>query len=1137
MIKTSGVRVSKVICQSSDDNIKCVKLGDCDLIKVKDTSTVALVKVKEVDTISNIYYVCRNEGFDDINIHYIGGLWVWIQFTYEKTCETFKANDSLKKLWSSIMNVSPAFKVDERMVWIEIIGLPLCAWGSNAFKKVASLFGKFKFFDLEVEDCMSMGRSCIATKVATPISEKVNVSIHGENFQVCVKEIGTWSIHISNDLESINSDEGGDANKCRSFKDNVDPIEDLDDFIHQNVEDKALKNPSHASQSEGCTLTDFEKEHVINDDDDVALPREQKEGDTLVDQVMDKHTVIQDDKIPNEVTSDYSKPPGFKNYFKKNNECSHSSITSRARKCSTSFANYSRKELKGFSFIDEMNRMIEVGGALGYDVKGGKKSLRQMINSIETKMTKLELFQLRSIWGNFNFDYACSMARGMSGGLITMWDPNVFAKKRIWCGDNYIIVEGKRKNSLEDYLIINVYGPQYQPDKAILWSTLRTFIQNNNGRVILFGDLNEVRCESERFGSIFSSSDATIFNSFIRSTGLIDLPMGGRKFTWVNKVGSKMSKLDRFLISNDTLQSFPDLQVVALDRLWSDHNLILLHCKRKDFDPTTFKLFHSWFYRIDFEDTVKEKWAAISSGLSKPLHIKLKDLKTHLKLWYSHTKEMQELDNFEKLESMDLVQKSRVKWEVEGDENTNFFHGLINSRRKSQMVQGIMLDGVWIFDPKAIKDAFLDFYKDKFSCHDSPVSFPSILPANQLSSHDRDSLKVMVSLEEIKTAVWDCGSQKAPGPDGYSFMFIKKFWELLKHDIHMFVVNFFCTGKLPQGSNSDFIMLILKVPDPLFIKDYRPISLIGLHYKIVAKILANRLSKVIDSIISPEQSAFISGRQILDGPLILSEIIDWYKKRKKKLMLFKVGLVSTRTSILVNGGPTSKFSLKRGLRQGDPLSPFLFIIVMEGLHMTLRDAVAANMFQGVKGGSDDSRKLAWVKWSNILASLDKGGLGIGSLKAFNLSLLLKWRWRPFQNPDVLWVRVVKAIHGEEAGFDIRGCQTNRVWASIVSLIYHLHSSGIVPLHSIRFKVGDGSSIRFWKDTWLGDDPLYIRYNKLLHLENNKDCSIRHRIVNGTWAWDWNRPVNVGRTKAEFDALILDIANLDTDEIGDSDSCI
>ncbi|GJU87251.1 hypothetical protein Tco_1294797 [Tanacetum coccineum] len=142
------------------------------------------------------------------------------------------------------------------------------------------------------------------------------------------------------------------------------------------------------------------------------------------------------------------------------------------------------------------------------------------------------------------------------------------------------------------------------------------------------------------------------------------------------------------------------------------------------------------------------------------------------------------------------------------------------------------------------------------------------------------------------------------------------------------------------------------------------------------------------------------------------------------------------------------------------------------------------------GGHEDTKKITLVKWLNILASLDKGGLGVGSLKAFNKALLLKWRWRLFQNPNALWVHVVKAIHGDEAGVDFRGCQTNGVWASIVGTINHLHSSGIVPLNSIRFK-----------------------------------------------DWDWSRPITIGRMKTEFDNLILDIASLESDEIVGFDSCI
>ncbi|GJT52207.1 RNA-directed DNA polymerase, eukaryota, reverse transcriptase zinc-binding domain protein, partial [Tanacetum coccineum] len=665
-----------------------------------------------------------------------------------------------------------------------------------------------------------------------------------------------------------------------------------------------------------------------------------------------------------------------------------------------------------------------------------------------------------------------------------------------------------------------------------------------------------------------------------------------------------------------------------------------------------------------FEAFVKDRWAVITdedSEFSKPLHIKLKDLKSHLKLWFSHTKEtefsrkasllatlrdlekkiddghasddekatrinkLQELDNLENLESMDLVQKARVKWDVEGDENSNFFHGLINSRRKSQMINGIMHEGVWLSEPKDIKEAFLNFYKDKFSCHDSHISFPSFVPIHRLNNSDHDFLEDMVSMDEIKMAVWDCGSHKAPGPDGYTFMLIKKIWDLLKHDIQMFVVNFFSTGMFPQGANSAFITLIPKVD---FEKAFDSFSWRYLDY-------------------------------VLDKLGFGIRWRNWINN----------GLMSARTSILINGNPSSEFSLKRGLRQGDPLSPFLFIIAMEGLHMALNDGIAANMFHGVKigsnihlshlfyaddviilsewnqsdmeniirilnifyiasglkinihksnvfgvgvssseivsmaactgceagslpfsylglsigsnmhrivnwqvitdrfkarlsrwkanmlfiggrmtlikfvlgspgiyylsifkapesvvnslesmraaffsGSSENTKKLAWVKWLNILALLDKGGLGIRSLSAFNKALLLKWRWHLLENPPALWVYVIKAIYGEEAGFNLR-----------------------VPLSSIRFRVGDGSSIR--KDTWLGNEPLCIRYNRLFHLANSKDCSIQDRIANGSWNWDWNRPLATGRSKSEFDKLILDIANLDEDEMADSDSCI
>ncbi|GJV68126.1 RNA-directed DNA polymerase, eukaryota, reverse transcriptase zinc-binding domain protein [Tanacetum coccineum] len=546
---------------------------------------------------------------------------------------------------------------------------------------------------------------------------------------------------------------------------------------------------------------------------------------------------------------------------------------------------------------------------------------------------------------------------------------------------------------------------------------------------------------------------------------------------------------------------------------------------------------------------------------------------------------LHELEIIDKFASMDLIQKARVKWDIEGDENTKFFHGLINQKRRNQMINGIMVEGNWITDL------------------------------------NRDYLERLATHEEIKEAVWDYGSSEAPGPGGFSFAFVKKYWDIIKKDLHDFINSFFASCDMPYGANSSFFTLIPKVNNPTLITDFRPISLIGIHYKIIAKILANRLSKVIDKIVSKEKSTFIVGHHILDS---LGFGLKWRS-------WIKTCLSSSRAFILVNGSPTFEFSINRGLRQGDPISPFLFILVMKGLHNAFVDAVGNGLISGINinnssinishlffaddviittgwnvrdleniicvlhvfylasglkinihkskiygigvnedevynmasnagciagnipfnylglpigsnmksiaswkmlidrfrsrlstwkasllsirgrltlikhvlgslgiyylsinrapesvlndlerirsnffwGGNQDGKKMAWVKWSIILNSYDNRGLNIGSLKAFNLALLQKWRWRLFTSPNDLWVKVVKAFHGHEGGFDNNGCSFKGTWANIVGSSNFLHSKGIILNNSFRFNAGCGTRIRFWKDIWVGEAPLSI----------------------------------------------------------------
>jgi len=185
------------------------------------------------------------------------------------------------------------------------------------------------------------------------------------------------------------------------------------------------------------------------------------------------------------------------------------------------------------------------------------------------------------------------------------------------------------------------------------------------------------------------------------------------------------------------------------------------------------------------------------------------------------------------------------------------------------------------------------------------------------------------------------------------------------------VGNFHKFGLWPRGTNASFITLIPKVDNPQCLDNYRPISLVSSFYKIITKVLANRLKVVLKRIIDFKQSTFLENRGILDNVLAANEAIDEARKESKPCIVFKVDfekaydsvnwdylgymlgrlgfsskwikwikgcMVSSSVSVLVNESPTKEFIPEKGLRQGDPLAHFLFLIVVEGLAGEVREA-------------------------------------------------------------------------------------------------------------------------------------------------------------------------------------------------------
>ena len=157
----------------------------------------------------------------------------------------------------------------------------------------------------------------------------------------------------------------------------------------------------------------------------------------------------------------------------------------------------------------------------------------------ESRVTSINLFELRSMWGNFSFDFATSSARGLSGGIISIWDPGSFCRKKITCFENAIIVEGVWIFSKFQCFMVNVYAPQQDNQKRALWELLHGFMASNPGEYIFFGDYNAVRNSSERWECEGHQREADDINHFIIEGGLVDVPLGAFSFTRISANGEK----------------------------------------------------------------------------------------------------------------------------------------------------------------------------------------------------------------------------------------------------------------------------------------------------------------------------------------------------------------------------------------------------------------------------------------------------------------------------------------------------------------------------------------------------------------------------------------------------------------------
>lgn len=339
------------------------------------------------------------------------------------------------------------------------------------------------------------------------------------------------------------------------------------------------------------------------------------------------------------------------------------------------------------------------------------------------------------------------------------------------------------------------------------------------------------------------------------------------------------------------------------------------------------------------------------------------------------------LKNFEEAvydEECFLKQKAKIEWLNAGDSNTAYFHRSLKCRNHRGRIERVKNKEGVVFEGSSVAQAFVDHYQNFLGSisHIDSLSLHGLF-TNKLSMGSANEMVKPVTNEEIKQAIFSIGNNRAPGPDGYSAAFFKGAWDVVGNEVCGAIRDFFMHTRMLRDVNHTIIALIPKVSTPDSVTDFRPIACCNVLYKCITKIISNRIKVGLDEVVSINQSAFIPGRRISDNILLTQELMHNYHLNKgTPRCAFKVDIqkaydtvswdflhrilvgfgfhdvmvnwimecVTTASfSICINGDIHGYFDGKRGLRQGDPMSPYLFTLVMEVLTLLLHRAVRQSL--------------------------------------------------------------------------------------------------------------------------------------------------------------------------------------------------
>ncbi|XP_074318424.1 uncharacterized protein LOC141655234 [Silene latifolia] len=332
-------------------------------------------------------------------------------------------------------------------------------------------------------------------------------------------------------------------------------------------------------------------------------------------------------------------------------------------------------------------------------------------------------------------------------------------------------------------------------------------------------------------------------------------------------------------------------------------------------------------------------------------------------------------------------QRAKSDFSLNDGLHTAFFFNRAKTRQRRLRILSLKDDsGSWTSLDSELSLLITNHFQNLFTSTQPTTSFPELedLSFPQLHGSQQGYLSKAFTPNDVSKAFYDMNPNKSPGPDGFPPRFYQLFWHTINEDISSAVLGFLNNGLLPPAWNNTHIVLIPKVNNPDSISQFRPISLCNVIYRAASKCIALRLRKVTDSIIGQNQNAFIPGRLISDSGFLGHELLSYINQRRsgtrcfaaiklemnkafdrvswpflfhvlklygfpksfRKLIKLCVRTVSLQ--VLINGVPFNRFLPQCGLRQGDPISPYLFILCMEILSLMIIKAESQKVIEGIK---------------------------------------------------------------------------------------------------------------------------------------------------------------------------------------------